>query len=221
MLISNNFVINQIKKKKCIIWDFDGVIKDSVEIKGELFIKLFPRENKDFKEKVYNHHQDNGGLSRVEKIKSYLEWSSIESTQNNLERLIKNYGNLSMKNIINCPYIEGVYEFLNNNYKSQAFFLVSSSPHEELIEITKKLQIFDFFHEIYGYPNLKVKCFEDIKNKIDYDFDQIIAIGDSYSDYLAAKKNNIEFVLKIDSEMSKLPKWYIDGKLYLTNFNYE
>ena len=33
--------IELIKNSKSIIWDFDGVIKDSVDLKGEAFKKLF------------------------------------------------------------------------------------------------------------------------------------------------------------------------------------
>ncbi len=221
VIFKNNLILDEIKKKDCIIWDFDGVIKDSVNIKGELFVNLFINENKFIKEKIYKHHQENGGLSRVEKLKIYLDWSTIESTQNNLNNLIKEYNSLCFQNVINCSYIEGVFEFLKNNYKSQVYYLVSSAPHEELIEITKRLEIYCFFHKIYGYPNLKVKCFEFIKHESKGNFENIIAIGDSYSDYLAAKKNNIDFVLKINSNLTTLPKWYIDEKFYLTNFIYE
>lgn len=222
MVISkNNLILGEIKKKDFIIWDFDGVIKDSVDIKGKLFVNLFHNENKDIKEKIYKHHQDNGGLSRVEKLKIYLNWSTIASNQTNLNNLIKEYNSLCFQNVINCSYVDGVFEFLKNNHKSQIYFLVSSSPHHELIEITKRLEIFSFFREIYGYPNLKVKCFESIKNKCKGNFKNIIAIGDSYSDYLAAKKSNIDFVLKINSKTPNLPKWYIDEKFYLTNFIYE
>ena len=71
VIFKNNLILDEIKKKDCIIWDFDGVIKDSVNIKGELFVNLFINENKFIKEKIYKHHQENGGLSRVEKLKIY------------------------------------------------------------------------------------------------------------------------------------------------------
>ena len=59
-----------IKNSKAIIWDFDGVIKDSVDLKGEAFKKLFEDQKIDIKNKIYKHHNANGGLSRFKNFKN-------------------------------------------------------------------------------------------------------------------------------------------------------
>ena len=59
----------RIKNAKIIFWDFDGVIKDSVPVKGEAFRKLFIKYGSDISEKVVDHHYKNGGVSRYEKIR--------------------------------------------------------------------------------------------------------------------------------------------------------
>ena len=58
----------EIKPCKLIFWDFDGVIKDSVEVKTHAFEYLFPDGDADFLRKVRMHHEANGGMSRL-KIK--------------------------------------------------------------------------------------------------------------------------------------------------------
>lgn len=55
-----------------IFWDFDGVIKDSVSVKTLAFEKLFLPYGKKIAQKVKNHHEANGGVSRFEKIPLYL-----------------------------------------------------------------------------------------------------------------------------------------------------
>ena len=46
-----------------IFWDFDGVIKDSIEAKSLAFEELFDDFNDDFKKRVRSHHEKNTGVS--------------------------------------------------------------------------------------------------------------------------------------------------------------
>ena len=55
-----------------IFWDFDGVIKDSVQIKSKAFGNLFAQFGNIISKRVIEHHESNGGMSRFEKIPIYL-----------------------------------------------------------------------------------------------------------------------------------------------------
>ena len=52
---------------KIMFWDFDGVIKESTDIKTEAYTSLFDDRGVDFCEFVRRHHLENVGLSRFEK----------------------------------------------------------------------------------------------------------------------------------------------------------
>ena len=56
---------------KGIIFDFDGVIVDSVEIKGEAFREIYTTYGKEISDKVIEHHELNGGVSRFDKFRFY------------------------------------------------------------------------------------------------------------------------------------------------------
>ena len=114
--------IELIKKSKSIIWDFDGVIKDSVDLKGEAFKKLFDDQKIYIKNKIYQHHNANGGLSRFKKLEKYLDWSSHENTIKNLNLFAKKFSDLIVKEVINANYIEGVENYLRRNHNRQKFF---------------------------------------------------------------------------------------------------
>ena len=62
-----------IKKSSVIFWDFDGVIKESVDIKGKAFQKLFEVYGTEVMEMVRIHHENNGGMSRFDKFPVYLK----------------------------------------------------------------------------------------------------------------------------------------------------
>ena len=93
-----------IKNSKAIIWDFDGVIKDSVELKGEIFRKLFEDQKIDIKNKIYEHHYINGGISRFKKLQKYLDWSSYENNIKNLNLFAKKFSDLVVKEVLNANY---------------------------------------------------------------------------------------------------------------------
>ena len=52
---------------KTILWDFDGVILDSMKIKGNGFIELFKDCNVNDVKILEQYHYNNGGVSRFEK----------------------------------------------------------------------------------------------------------------------------------------------------------
>ena len=56
---------------KGIIFDFDGVIADSVDVKTQAFIKIYSKYGKSVVKKVVDHHESNGGISRFEKFYLY------------------------------------------------------------------------------------------------------------------------------------------------------
>ena len=75
------------KRAETIFWDFDGVIKDSVEVKSDAYELLFLPFGKDIGDAVKKHHEENGGMSRFYKLPIYIEWAGQEPTQ----KRIKNY----------------------------------------------------------------------------------------------------------------------------------
>ena len=53
---------------KAIIFDFDGVLVESLDIKTRAFAKLFGPEGPDMAKRVVDYHLQNGGVSRYEKF---------------------------------------------------------------------------------------------------------------------------------------------------------
>ena len=77
-----------LKDKKFLIFDFDGVLVDSVAIKGDVFAEIYEPYGKKISDLVRNHHFSNGGMSRYEKFryyhKNYLNLTLSEAELNKL-----------------------------------------------------------------------------------------------------------------------------------------
>ena len=217
-IINKRKILKTLKKCSSIIWDFDGVIKDSVDIKGKVFRNLIPEQSKELKDKIYKHHNSNGGISRFNKIKIYLNWSSFKNTEANLNFFTSKFSTLIKKEVIKSNYIDGIYNYLKENHIRQNFYLVTATPQEEIIEITKDLEIFDYFKKIFGHPNSKEDSFKSILEYSQNSSKDFVVIGDSFNEYDAAKKHNLKFILRIDQSKNRIPKWYIEKDLIINNF---
>ena len=81
-----------VEKSKIIFFDFDGVIKESIEAKSEAFMDMIPSITNNLRKKIKAHHELNGGISRFKKIPIYLEWAGLESTEYNISKFSKFIG---------------------------------------------------------------------------------------------------------------------------------
>jgi len=195
-----------LKSAKAIFWDFDGVIKDSVAAKSEAFEQLFECFGEDFSLRVKKHHESNSGISRYEKIPIYLAWSDQESTEESISKYADNFSHLVKCKVIDSAWVDGVLDYLNNNYTTQQYFIVTATPQHEIDDILSTLGIRHFFTDVIGSPMLKNDAIRMllIKNKIDNK--QSIMVGDSSTDFSAAVENSVPFVLRKTNLNKKLQK---------------
>ena len=181
--------------KKALVFDFDGVILDSNNIKDETFFILYKKYGKKFSNYVLNHHKKNRGISRFNKFKIYhkiLFGNSI--TKNEIERLNQSMKSIIINKMIKAKYIYGVKNFLKNNYRIYDFFIISASPEKELKEICDKKKISNYFIEIYGSPDNKFKNLNKLISTYKYKRKEILYLGDSVTDYIFAQKSNISYI---------------------------
>jgi len=111
-------------KKKILIFDFDGVILDSVNIKTLAFQEIFKEQSKIIVKKITHHHEVNGGMSRLNKIKYYYKYFiKKQLTKKIEEKLIKKFKLIIFKKILKCKYIAGSYSFIKKSRIMIAIYL--------------------------------------------------------------------------------------------------
>ena len=64
-------IIKILDTKSVFVFDFDGVLADSVNIKTLAFYELYKEYGGSISSKVVEHHEANGGMSRFDKFKYY------------------------------------------------------------------------------------------------------------------------------------------------------
>jgi phosphoglycolate phosphatase-like HAD superfamily hydrolase len=182
-------------KIKAIIFDYDGVIAESVNVKTDAFAELYKPYGTDIVQKVIKHHEANGGVSRFEKFKIYHKnYLREDINQLEIDVLANKFSNLVLQKVIDSPYVTGVYDFISSNHKNYDFHISTGTPSDEIETILKQKSLRKFFNEVYGSPEKKDSHVKKILKKYSYNKSEVVFIGDALSDRDAARKNDIYFV---------------------------
>jgi|TARA_B110000459_G_C16622579_1_gene502713 HAD superfamily hydrolase (TIGR01549 family) len=180
---------------KNIIFDFDGVILDSVNIKTEAFYKLFEQYGSKIANQVVDYHIINGGMSRFKKFEYYGKYLiKYNFNKNELKSLSDKFDQLINEKISKANFIVGAEEFLiryNNIYN---FFISTGTPQENINEIIKIRNLSYLFKKVYGTPKSKEKHIKEILLNSNDSKCEYLFVGDSKNDYDAAHKMGILFI---------------------------
>jgi phosphoglycolate phosphatase-like HAD superfamily hydrolase len=203
---------------KGIIFDFDGVIAESVQVKTDAFATLYEQYGDNIVNKVIEHHEANGGMSRFEKIKLYHE-SYLKKVINNneVEELATRFSELVVKKVIDSPYVPGVLDYIQNSHKQYKLFISTGTPTNEMKMILTGRRIIQYFEDVFGSPEIKDLHIEKILSIYKYIPDELIFYGDATVDIDAADKANIPFVLIKNNCNKNLAIRYSGKKI--SNFN--
>ena len=198
--------------KKNILWDFDGVILDSMSVRDWGFEEIFKEFDSAQVSRLLKYHRENGGLSRYVKIRYFFEnilEQNISDTQ--VMTYANNFSILMKKELISRDnLISDSLTFIKETYNKFNFHIVSGSDQEELRYLCQKLKISSFFLSIEGSPTPKKKLVQNLLEKYNYDRFDTCLIGDSINDYEAAKFNDIDFYGYNNDKLRNIGQMYID-----------
>jgi len=179
-----------------VFWDFDGVIKDSIDAKSKAFEELFSDYGENLVNRIRLHHQKNSGVSRYQKIPLYLSWVDANVTDERIEEYVAKFSKAVKQSVISSPWVPGVWGYIKANFKRQVYVIVTATPQDEIEEILDRLQLRLFFHEVYGSPIDKSNVIRDFLISHDYCPEKTLVVGDSKTDFIAAKNNSVPFLLR-------------------------
>ena len=186
-----------------IIFDFDGVIINSHKTKTEAFYEIFKSYGKNVAYKAKKFHERNIGKSRFFKFKFILKKILNKNiNKSELAKLDKKYKKKKKKKMKLMTPSKYLLKFLKGQKYNNNLYISTGTPQNKIIKILKEKNLLSYFKKIYGSPSSKISHINEIKksNK------NILFIGDSLEDYNAAKKTNINFILKLNSENFLLRK---------------
>lgn len=182
---------------KAIVFDFDGVILESVDIKTRAFRELF-KDYPEHLEKIVTLHLDNTGTSRFDKFKIICsDYLGRPADHGELKRLGEAFSRFVYEEILRCPFVPGAYQFLGKHSKQYHMFVASATPEDELRDIVKQRELDVFFQGVYGSPRTKSEILGRIVVECQLRPAEVVFIGDAITDYRNAREMCIPFIGRV------------------------
>lgn len=191
---------------QAVVFDFDGVLVESVNVKTEAFAALYAPYGSDVVECVVAHHREHGGVSRFEKFRLYhAQFLGRELTDAELEQLAAQFSQLVEERVVAAPYVEGAREVLEKYYPLVPLFVASGTPHTELQRIVLQRGMAHYFQGVFGSPTPKAEIIYGILDNYGLIAREVLMVGDAMTDYDAAKEAGLQFVGRLNDEHGMFP----------------
>lgn len=178
-----------------VIFDFDGIVLESADIKTEAFPELFA-EYPEHQAAIRAYHLAHQGISRFRKF----EWIYAECLRQPLDAatsqaLGERFSALVMDRILAAPFVPGARELLDLlQARAMPMAIVSGTPQDELDDITARLGLRHYFGTIVGSPTEKPAAVRALLERHGLQPQQAVFLGDGLSDHKAAVATGVHFV---------------------------
>ena len=123
-----------------IVFDFDGTLCDSADVKTEAFYDLYLDDHGSaFATAVVGYHLANVGVSRYDKIR-FIESEMLDNDVDDasVDQVAERYSSLVEQAVVDAPLFDGVSEFLAAPPAGVRFALASATPTKELRRIVQR-----------------------------------------------------------------------------------
>jgi len=206
-------------KIRAIIFDYDGIIAESVNVKTEAFAEIYRPYGEQIVQKVIEHHEANGGMSRFEKFRIYHgQFLSKVINQIQVDELAEKFSKLVLQKVVESPYVAGAYEFISTYHQRYDFHISTGTPTDEIEIILERKKLRKFFKEVCGSPEKKDVHVKKLINQYSYKKDEVVFVGDALTDRDAARENGIGFIGRYTTtEVIKEEKYLIENFEQLKN----
>ncbi|MCD6390773.1 MAG: HAD family hydrolase [Dehalococcoidia bacterium] len=202
---------------RAVIFDVDGVIIESAEIKTKAFEILFS-DYPDKLPEIVSYHQKHAGISRYVKFRYFYEKILRKKlSQQEEAELGERFSKIVLTQVLEAPLVPGAIEFLTQNKNRYSLFVASGTPEDELQNILTRRQLSQFFLEAHGSPKSKAAIIDDILDRYKFQGKEVVFIGDAESDRAAAEKAGTLFIARITRENPQLKdcRWQVSDLIGL------
>jgi len=178
-----------------IIFDFDGVLVDSVPVKTESFPALYESYGAEIQRQVVEYHLQHKGISREKKFLYYQQKLVAGKTDDDtLGFLAQRFAELVKTRVIACSQICGSEAVLQRFNNVVPMYVASGTPETELREIISARGMELYFRGVYGSPASKAAIVANIIEAGNFDARRCVMVGDAIADFNAAFENKTRFV---------------------------
>ncbi|MFZ1711942.1 MAG: HAD-IA family hydrolase [Nitrosomonas sp.] len=184
---------------QAIIFDFDGVIVESGDIKTAAFAELYRQYGERIMQAAVAYHRANGGMSRYLKFRYFQQYllNKPPLTEEEECLLDQQFSRLVMQAVIKSTSVAGAEALIHTASQLIPLFIASGTPEKELRNIVEQRNLAPFFAAVRGAPDLKQTIIAEILAAHGFDEQRVLMIGDALIDYESAQQNGIAFLGRV------------------------
>lgn len=186
---------------QAIIFDFDGVVVESGDIKTQAFGNLYRTYGETVMTAVMQYHSANGGMSRYQKF-HYFQQHLLKKpplTPDEEQLLDQRFSELVVEAVIASETVPGAAELIRKEAARIPLFIASGTPEAELKTIVMRRGLAPYFTAVRGSPTPKQMLIADILSSHAISPERVLMIGDALIDYQSAQANKIAFLGRVRS----------------------
>lgn len=191
-------------KIKTIVFDWDGTIVDSNQLKRDIWFDIFPRHTKAYfaMQKLLPELKTS---TRSQILKNVFDIAGDNSLSKDefVAKYSSEYRKEVEKGILRNGFLPGAKETLEKLNGKIPLYLNSATPTEPLLSIVEKTGAKKYFKGIYGRSlvqenhtqyDLKIENLRDIAKKENINPKEMIMVGDAESDEKSAQIFGCQFI---------------------------
>lgn len=182
---------------RAVVFDFDGVILESADVKTHAFVELYAAHGADVQAAVRDYHLANLGISRFKKFawiaEHVLGGGALSDADS--RALGDRFSALAYDKVLAAPFVPGAREALAA-LGHLPLFVASGTPQDELDQIVDRRELRGAFREVWGSPAEKAAVVRDLLARHGLAAAETLFIGDGLTDYRAATAAGVEFLAR-------------------------
>lgn len=187
-------------KLAAIVFDFDGVLVESVDVKTKAFAELYREFGDAVVAKVVAYHLLHGGLSRFEKFRHFhREFLGRELMPEAEQVLGQRFSCLVEDAVVASSWVPGAREFLDAYHRRLPLYVASGTPDDELKRILLRRGAAGYFRAAYGSPRRKGEILRHIIADGCFDPAQVLMVGDAMTDLEGAREAGTRFLGRVQA----------------------
>ncbi|MDA0328579.1 MAG: HAD hydrolase-like protein [Gemmatimonadetes bacterium] len=182
---------------RAVIFDFDGVLVESNDIKTRAFSALF-RPFPEHHDAMMAYHHTHVSASRVVKIDHFVSSCLGRPDDDALRASLEaEFSRLTVDLVSDCPAVAGAEALLSNISGRIPLYLASVTPQADLDSILARRDLRRYFRDGYGCPPwTKPDAVRDVLGREGVLPREAVLIGDSEGDRRAAAEVGVGFIAR-------------------------
>jgi phosphoglycolate phosphatase-like HAD superfamily hydrolase len=180
-----------------VVFDFDGVIIPSEEIKVRAYEWIFSEFGEAVPHDAIRESRvefSNAKGNRYDIIRGIFRRTGAEDIEEKVREYGERFGAIVKRRINELRVEPNVLVMLEKLSRKHALYINSNNPDEPLVETLESLGIRHLFKGVYGSSHTKTDNLKAIAGLEQVSPTDVVFIGDGEGDRLAAKEFGCEFI---------------------------